>query len=120
MSEGIEVIDVAGVGEIPEGEAVVVAGEDNVTGRDIAVFHAEDGNFYALDDNCTHETASLAEGWIEDTRVECPRHATEFCLKTGKVLCLPATESTRTHQVRVEDDRVFLLPGVPVPGAVIE
>jgi len=112
-----QIVDVAGVGDIPEGEAVVVAGEDNETGRDIAVFHAEDGNFYALDDECTHETASLAEGWIEGDRVECPLHATEFCLRTGKVLCLPATQDARTHVVEVADGRVLLHPGEPVDGA---
>lgn len=113
-----QAIDVAGVDEIPEGEAIVVDSEINGLDKDIAVFHAEDGSFYALDDECTHETASLAEGWIEDDRVECPLHATEFCLRTGKVLCLPATEDTYTHVVQVVDGRVLLHPGESVPDAV--
>src|SRR5699024_3954353 len=33
----------------------------------IAVFHAETGKFYALDDRCTHGAASLSEGFIETT-----------------------------------------------------
>lgn len=113
-----QVLDIAGNNDIPEGEAVVVAAEDNETGKDIAVFHAEDGEFYALDDNCTHETASLADGWIEGDRVECPLHATEFCLRTGKVMSLPATESTFTHKVEVVDGRVLLHPGESVADAV--
>lgn len=113
-----QILDIGATGDIPEGEAIVVAGEDNETGKDIAVFHAEDGKFYALDDNCTHETASLAEGWIEGDRVECPLHATEFCLRTGKVMCLPATESTFTHVVEVVDGRIQLHPGESVPDAV--
>lgn len=112
-----QIVDVAGIGDIPEGEALVVDGDANETGRDIAVFHAEDGNFYALDDECTHEAVSLADGWVEGDRVECPMHATEFCLRTGKVLCLPATESARTHKVEVVDGRVLLHPGESVEGA---
>jgi len=115
MEQGV---DVGGVEDIPEGEAIVVAGEENPTGRDIAVFHAEDGEFYALDDECTHEEASLADGWLEGDRIECPLHAAEFCLRTGKALCLPATEPARTHVVSVEDGRVILHPDQPRPDAV--
>lgn len=115
MAQGI---DVAGVEEIPEGEAIVVEAQVEGKPRDVAVFHAEDGEFYALDDECTHETASLAEGWIEGDRVECPLHATEFCLRTGKVLCLPATEDTYTHVVEVVDGRILLHPGESRPDAV--
>ena len=31
----------------------------------IAVFNV-DGDLYAIDDTCTHQDASLADGWIED------------------------------------------------------
>jgi len=108
-------INVGSVDDIDEEEAKVIPGEDNGTGRDIAVFHAEDGNFYALDDECTHETASLADGWIEGTEVECPVHTARFCLKAGTALCMPATEDARTHKVEVRDGQIFLSPGTPAP-----
>jgi 3-phenylpropionate/trans-cinnamate dioxygenase ferredoxin subunit len=106
-----EAVNVGSVDDIPEGEALVVDAAETGTGEDIAVFHAEDGNFYALDDECTHETASLAEGWIEGTEVECPVHAAKFCLKDGAALCLPATRDARTHKVEVVDGRILLYPG---------
>lgn len=105
------------VDDIEEGEAIVVPGDENSTGVDIAVFHAEDGSFYALNDECTHETASLADGWIEGTEVECPVHAAKFCLKNGTALCMPATVDAKTHKVEVEGDTVVLYPGVPAPEA---
>src|SRR5699024_6155763 len=44
--------------DIPQGEALLVPAA--VTGTvPIAVFHAETGKFYALDDRCTHGAASL-------------------------------------------------------------
>ncbi|CEA09183.1 3-phenylpropionate/cinnamic acid dioxygenase ferredoxin subunit [Arthrobacter saudimassiliensis] len=109
MSEGIRV---AAVDEIDEGEAVVVDAETAGTDDDISVFHSE-GRFYALNDTCTHEEASLAEGWIEDGEVECPVHSARFCLRDGKALCLPATVNARTHRVAVVDGEVFLYPGEP-------
>ncbi|MBD7995821.1 bifunctional 3-phenylpropionate/cinnamic acid dioxygenase ferredoxin subunit [Arthrobacter sp. Sa2CUA1] len=109
MSEGIRV---AAAEEIDEGEAVTVDSQTAGTGDDIAVFHSDDGNFYALNDTCTHEEASLAEGWIEDGEVECPVHSARFCLKTGAAMCLPATVDAVAHRVEVIDGDVILYPGV--------
>lgn len=109
-----ESINIGTVDDIDESEAKVIPGDENGTGEDIAVFHAEDGNFYALNDNCTHETASLADGWIEGTEVECPVHSAKFCLKSGTALCMPATIAARTHKVEVQDGNVLLYPNVTV------
>lgn len=108
-----EPIKVGSVDDIDEGEALVVDGDDNGTGEDIAIFHAEDGSFYALNDECSHETASLADGWIEGDEVECPVHSARFCLKTGEALCLPAVVGVRTHKVEVKDGEILLYPNVP-------
>jgi 3-phenylpropionate/trans-cinnamate dioxygenase ferredoxin subunit len=85
-----------------------------------------DGEFYAIDDTCTHQDASLADGWLEGCEVECPLHASRFDLRTGKVDAPPAKRPVRTHEVRVEGDMVYvslseaepnLPPGVRVGGA---
>ncbi|MCD4851285.1 non-heme iron oxygenase ferredoxin subunit [Arthrobacter sp. AK01] len=107
-----EAISIGTAGDIEQGEATVVPAGTNGTDQDIAVFHAEDGNFYALNDTCTHETASLADGWIEGTEVECPVHSAKFCLKSGSALCLPATLPARTHMVEVRDGELLLYPNI--------
>lgn len=112
-----EAINIGTINDIDEGEARVIPAEENGTDADIAVFHAEDGNFYALDDTCTHETASLADGWIEGTEVECPVHSAKFCLKSGTALCMPATIAARTHKVEVSGQDVLLYPAVSVVDA---
>lgn len=112
-----EPILVALAGDLDDDAALVVPRSVTGWGDDIAVFRS-DGAFYALDDTCTHERASLAEGWIEDGEVECPKHATRFSLCTGAVLCLPATKPTRTHVVEVRGTELWLHPGVPVSDAV--
>lgn len=107
MSEGIRV---AGTDEIEPGEALVVDADVAGTSDDIAVFHSDNGRFYALNDTCTHEEASLAEGWIEGDEVECPVHSARFCLKDGKALCLPAMVNAVPHRVEVRDGGVWLFP----------
>jgi len=49
----------------------------------IAVFN-DGGQFFAVDDVCPHQGASLAEGTLHDGRVICPRHSWVFDLRTGR------------------------------------
>ncbi|MGW6533527.1 bifunctional 3-phenylpropionate/cinnamic acid dioxygenase ferredoxin subunit [Streptomyces venezuelae] len=74
----------------------------------VAVFNA-DGELYAIDDTCSHQDASLSEGWLEGCLIECPLHAASFDLRTGKPACLPARRPVRTHQVYVEDSVIHVL-----------
>ncbi|MGH9068072.1 MAG: bifunctional 3-phenylpropionate/cinnamic acid dioxygenase ferredoxin subunit [Acidimicrobiales bacterium] len=85
--------------ELPPGEAVRIAAG---VPAPIAVFNV-DGELYAVDDTCTHQDASLADGWVEDGCVECPLHASQFDLRTGAVTGPPAREPIRTYPVSVVD-----------------
>ena len=88
---------------LPRGEALRVAVEPP-----IAVFHTDDGEVYALDDTCTHQDASLADGWIEGCEVECPLHASRFDLRTGQVDAPPAKKPVRSHRVVIADGQIFV------------
>jgi 3-phenylpropionate/trans-cinnamate dioxygenase ferredoxin component len=94
-----EYVVVAREEEIAPGTAVVTEIDD----VPVAVFNCE-GHFYAIDDTCSHEEASLSEGELVDgCTVECPLHGAQFDLQTGRPLCLPATLPVRTYEVVVED-----------------
>ncbi|MFI6940125.1 bifunctional 3-phenylpropionate/cinnamic acid dioxygenase ferredoxin subunit [Streptomyces sp. NPDC050418] len=97
-------IPVCHVDDLPDGDAVRID-----TAPPIAVFHS-DGELFALDDTCTHQDASLSDGWIEDCRVECPLHAASFDLRTGEPTCLPARRPVRTHRVVVIDGVIHVEP----------
>ncbi|WP_111765509.1 bifunctional 3-phenylpropionate/cinnamic acid dioxygenase ferredoxin subunit [Nakamurella deserti] len=88
------------LGDIPAGEGVRFA----QVSPPIAVFHTEDGEVFAIDDTCTHQDASLADGWLEGCEIECPLHASKFDLRTGEVDAPPAKVGVRTHAVTVTDD----------------
>ncbi|MFD4637780.1 bifunctional 3-phenylpropionate/cinnamic acid dioxygenase ferredoxin subunit [Lentzea sp. NPDC058436] len=98
-------ITACAVDDLPVGESVVVSGEVA-----IAVFNA-DGEFYAIDDTCSHQDASLAEGWLEGCFVECPLHAALFDLRTGMPTCLPAKKAVRTYPVVVQDGMIYVDTG---------
>jgi 3-phenylpropionate/trans-cinnamate dioxygenase ferredoxin subunit len=108
MSTGIRV---AALDDIAIGEGLAISSDITGTDDDIALLRDDDGTVYALNDTCTHAVASLSDGWVEDGAVECPVHASRFCLRNGKVLGPPATVDTVAHRVEVRDGEVYLFPG---------
>jgi 3-phenylpropionate/trans-cinnamate dioxygenase ferredoxin subunit len=80
----------------PERVAVFHIGD-----HDVAVCNV-DGEFYAIDDLCTHDGGSLDQGELEGAEIECPRHGARFNVVTGDAVQLPAFEPVETHEVRVE------------------
>lgn len=98
-------ISVGAYAELPVDEAVRVEAE-----VPIAVFRLADGSVYAIDDTCTHQRASLADGFVEDRKVECPLHAVCFDLRTGQPDGVLTRAPVRTHQVIVSDGQVYVQP----------
>jgi len=80
-------IRVCPLAELPPGEATRV-----VAHVPVAVFNA-DGELFAIDDTCTHQDASLSEGWLEGCLIECPLHEASFDLRTYELrpICLEWT-----------------------------
>lgn len=95
-------IPACSVTDLPPGESVRIQAD-----VPIAVFNA-DGDLYAIDDTCSHQDASLSDGWLEGCFVECPLHAALFDLRTGMPSCLPAKKPVRTHMVLVHDGYIYV------------
>ena len=100
-----EFVRVASVAEIEPGGVKRV----EVDGEPIAIVNL-DGEFYAIGDTCTHEEASLSEGWVdaEEETIECPLHGSQFKIKTGEVLSLPAVYPVQTYEVKVDGDAILV------------
>ena len=92
------------VSEIPPGKMVKIS----MDGKEIMVSNV-DGNFYAVDDSCTHSGASLSEGSLEGCIIICGWHKAEFDCKTGKLVKFPAKiRDLASYNVTVESDNVFV------------
>jgi 3-phenylpropionate/trans-cinnamate dioxygenase ferredoxin subunit len=93
-------LEVCPLDELPPGSVKIVrAGE-----LAIGVYHVN-GELYAIEDRCSHDDGPLCEGdWDPDERtVVCPRHGSQFDLRTGEALTLPAYVPVETFPVLVED-----------------
>lgn len=111
-----EFIKVAAVSDLPDPGRQLVEVEDRI----VALFHVG-GQFYCIDDVCTHDGGPLSEGKLEDHAIACPRHGAKFDIRTGKALTMPATEDTVAHEVKVENGQVYVRinDGEPMSAAAV-
>jgi 3-phenylpropionate/trans-cinnamate dioxygenase ferredoxin subunit len=79
-----------------------------VEGVDIAIVHAEDDNFYAIYDECSHAAVPLSEGEVDGCTLECWLHGSRFDLRTGEPTGLPATEPVPVYPVEIRDGSVYV------------
>jgi len=95
--------------EVSPAEKIAPSGWEQVDldGTLVAVFNV-DGEFYAIEDICTHDGAVLSGCPLEGDEVVCPRHGARFSVKTGEVLAPPAWEPVSTFPVKVENGTVFV------------
>ena len=68
-----------------------------------------DGNYFAIDDTCTHAGATLSEGKLEDSTITCDWHGAKFDCKNGKLIKFPGEiNDLESYKVIVESDDVFV------------
>jgi 3-phenylpropionate/trans-cinnamate dioxygenase ferredoxin component len=98
-----EFVKVAQVKDIPDpGKALLEIDEH------LVVLMHVGGQFYCLDDLCTHDGGPLGEGDLDDHAIACPRHGARFAIRTGAALTMPATEATKSHNVKIENGEVWV------------
>ena len=64
--------------------------------------------FYAVMDECTHESWPLSEGRLKGNILICPHHGARFDVTTGNVTHPPAIVPVPTYQVKVENGEIYL------------
>jgi 3-phenylpropionate/trans-cinnamate dioxygenase ferredoxin subunit len=89
-------VEIGRVEDVPPGHAARV----EIGDVPVAIFNV-DGEFFCLDDTCSHAEASLSDGDLDPSRcaIECPLHGSSFDLRTGEPLSLPAVEPVHVHHI---------------------
>jgi nitrite reductase/ring-hydroxylating ferredoxin subunit len=81
----------------------------NVAGKQLMIANI-DGEFFAIDDACTHKGCSLGkEGMLNGSVVTCGCHGGQFDVTNGKVVAAPPSTDEAFYPVRVEGDDVMVL-----------
>lgn len=93
-----DAIKIANIDEIKQGKML----HAKVNDKSILLANI-DNEFYAIDDMCTHEDASLYKGALKGYCVECRLHSSHFDFHTGKPDGNPATEAVTTYPIEIRD-----------------
>lgn len=73
----------------------------------VALFNV-DGEFFAIDDTCTHGKWSLCDGYLDGHEIECTLHMAKFCVRTGAVLAPPAVTPVKVYPVKVDGTEILV------------
>jgi nitrite reductase/ring-hydroxylating ferredoxin subunit len=77
-------------------------------GKEIVVTKL-DGNYYAIDNICTHAGAELHEGELKNSELTCPWHGAKWDVKTGALISFPQKlKPLQSHKVVVENDTLYV------------
>jgi 3-phenylpropionate/trans-cinnamate dioxygenase ferredoxin component len=76
--------------------------------RTYAIYRTADDRYFATDGLCTHEQVHLADGFVIDNIIECPKHNGRFDFTTGEAKGAPVCIDLATYRVKVEAGRVLL------------
>ncbi|MET0854747.1 MAG: non-heme iron oxygenase ferredoxin subunit [Microterricola sp.] len=90
--------------ELETNQAVKV----DIDGVSIALVKDAAGEVFAIGDTCTHGDISLSEGFVEDDTLECWAHGSQFSLRTGKPITLPAYEPVPVYKVELVDGDIYI------------
>jgi len=109
------------VGDLEPGTAKLAElTQENGTDVPVAVVRTGDGDFYAINDVCSHGEVSLSEGEVDGCELECWAHGGRFDLRTGAATELPAMDPVPAYSVRIDGERVLVDVDNPLSSSIKE
>ena len=98
-----EFVKAAAKNELSPGEKLLVEVEERL----VILFQVGE-EYFCLDDVCTHDGGTLSDGELDGHEIACPRHGAKFDVRCGTALCMPATQGTGSHEVKVDGDDILV------------
>ncbi|GAB5079223.1 non-heme iron oxygenase ferredoxin subunit [Arthrobacter sp. AD-310] len=86
----------------------------------VAVVRDSMGEIHAIGDTCSHADISLSEGDIEGCAIECWGHGSQFDLRSGQPLQLPAYDPVPVFAVELDGDDVYVDVTNVLNGAAVD
>lgn len=98
-------IEVAKLADMPASGKLCVELDDH-----FLVIVLIEGEYYCIEDVCTHDGGTLGDGALDGFCISCPRHGAQFDVRNGHAVTMPATEATGSYAVRIEGDAILVKP----------
>lgn len=77
-------------------------------GRTFAIYRSADSAVFASDGLCTHEQVHLADGFVFDNLIECPKHQGRFDIRTGEARSAPVCINLKTYPTKIENGKIWI------------
>ena len=71
------------------------------------IAHTSEG-FFAVADECSHDSGPIGQGHLHGMEVICPRHGARFDLRTGAPTAPPAVAPIDNFEVKLENGDLFV------------
>ena len=98
-----EFLSAARTSEISDGGKLLVEVDDR-----LVILFQVGNDYFCIDDVCTHDGGTLSDGPHEGFEIACPRHGARFDIRCGKAMCMPATQDTVAHKVKVDGEEILV------------
>ena len=98
-----EFLSAARTSEISDGEKLLVEVDDR-----LVILFQVGNDYFCIDDVCTHDGGTLSDGPLDGFEIACPRHGARFDIRCGKAMCMPATQDTIAHEVKVDGEEILV------------
>lgn len=85
----------------------------------VAIVKDSMGEIHAIGDTCSHADISLSEGEVEGCAIECWGHGSQFDLRNGQPLQLPAYDPVPVFAVELHGDDVYVDVANVLNGATV-
>lgn len=95
--------------ELPDAGALRVELTD-ASGKEVevAIVRDDNGDFHAVSDICSHGQVSLSDGEVEGCLIECWLHGSQFDLRTGVPISLPATRPIPVYPLTIDGENILV------------
>lgn len=100
----MSMVEVAKVNDIPSG----LMKSFPIEGNEILICNI-DGNFYAINNTCTHAGGYLSKGNLEGKIVTCPRHGAKFDVTSGECISGPKMGIFKTKGKNIHTYQVIII-----------
>jgi Na(+)-translocating NADH:ubiquinone oxidoreductase F subunit len=77
-------------------------------GNTYAIYRSAIGQLFATEGMCTHGNAQLADGFLQGTVIECPKHNGRFEIRDGSVRRPPPCIALKTFEAREKGGKILL------------
>lgn len=99
-----KIIKICSKKDLPDGEMLNIELPDMPP---LAAFNVH-GEYFVTSNICTHNTAILTDGFLEDDIIECPLHGGCFNVRTGEATEFPCEEPLDTYTVLTDGDDILI------------